>query len=926
MSWLKNLSIVVMCVVTQIVTSNATILNVPEEFSTIALAMEEANAGDTILVAPGVYRSSVSITEFGFVLASHYIFSNYPKHISETVLEGGNHERSVVSVYNLNEEVVEINGFTIRNGRTDYGGGVYSRNSRVLLQNLIIEDNIVAANGGGVYSTTNSEVILKNVVLRNNSANNFGGGFAGFETNETQFDNVQFINNRSYSSSFGGSASAFHSSADAVFSNCSFEQNGSGALGAKNSGEISLTDCIIRYNRGGKLLHFESSELRLFRTLIVDNSEIEMVIYLNSVSNFTMDNVTIADNLGNPLPIVHANHGYITNSIIQSSVEGAPRASYLGDDFQVSYTNFQGGFERNGGEWLEGNIDVDPLFLDRENGDYRLRAESPCIDAGDPDVEFDVDESRRDMGAISRLPAIQLSGIVTNALNDEPIEGVRISTSLNDVTFTDENGYYIIDEDIYRTQWIDVSYPDFYDIRNTELGLQFGEAIEIDFALTTPIVEFLQEEIATEAEFGDEVSQVLTIRNAGSAEYAWSSEIVHTGALAFEPLDLNEVMPLAQQRGLARINGFTIVDGLYYLTTSNNVSGNWIYVVTPEGEFVYVFEQPRVDGHYRMHQLTWDGELLWGGVGNTMFGMTLDGDVVERFDVNFNASIYNVVWDARNDCFWISGLTTDILSYDRAGLNLRTIDRQGFRVYGFAIHPDDTRDQSLIVLTHNTSSRTDQVYQIDPTSLVPQFELLHDLGTPNIYLGLFITSSLVETNYQIVTINTAEQYDIHRLQLAPRFDWLEMETTEGVVAPLSEQEVILNMKAFTSDSMGAIFTAEITIFNDFRGEKVIPISLEMTDLSIDFEPIISDFELLSAYPNPFNAVTRLHYSLPNASRITLKVYDVRGRLVANLFDGERPAGVHSLMWDAAGLSTGLYFVRAETAGGLNSVQKVMLLK
>jgi len=50
-------------------------------------------------------------------------------------------------------------------------------------------------------------------------------------------------------------------------------------------------------------------------------------------------------------------------------------------------------------EWLDGNIDADPLFTDPDEDDYHLTADSPCIDAGDPDSDPDPDGTRVDMGA-----------------------------------------------------------------------------------------------------------------------------------------------------------------------------------------------------------------------------------------------------------------------------------------------------------------------------------------------------------------------------------------------------------------------------------------------------------------------------------------------------------------------------------------------
>ncbi|RMG29254.1 MAG: hypothetical protein D6732_17785, partial [Methanobacteriota archaeon] len=58
-----------------------------------------------------------------------------------------------------------------------------------------------------------------------------------------------------------------------------------------------------------------------------------------------------------------------------------------------------------------------------------------------------------------------------------------------------------------------------------------------------------------------------------------------------------------------------------------------------------------------------------------------------------------------------------------------------------------------------------------------------------------------------------------------------------------------------------------------------------------------DFQLLPNYPNPFNPVTTIEFSLPHAARITLHVYDIAGRKVKTLVNGNLPAGNHTVKWD-----------------------------
>ncbi len=85
------------------------------------------------------------------------------------------------------------------------------------------------------------------------------------------------------------------------------------------------------------------------------------------------------------------------------------------------------------------------------------------------------------------------------------------------------------------------------------------------------------------------------------------------------------------------------------------------------------------------------------------------------------------------------------------------------------------------------------------------------------------------------------------------------------------------------------------------------------------------FSLQPPFPNPFNATTTLEYELPKAARVSLNVYDVRGRVVETLLDEVANAGVNRVNWACPECATGLYFLRM-VAGEYVSTQKVLLLK
>jgi arabinogalactan endo-1,4-beta-galactosidase len=103
-----------------------------------------------------------------------------------------------------------------------------------------------------------------------------------------------------------------------------------------------------------------------------------------------------------------------------------------------------------------------------------------------------------------------------------------------------------------------------------------------------------------------------------------------------------------------------------------------------------------------------------------------------------------------------------------------------------------------------------------------------------------------------------------------------------------------------------------------------------TDLATMPEIIPNEFKLEQNYPNPFNNQTRIRYSLAYASPVTVRVYNLTGRLVAVLIDEFQERGMHSIIWDGTGrnrsaLSSGVYILQLKTPQARAS-RKVVILK
>jgi flagellar hook assembly protein FlgD len=96
------------------------------------------------------------------------------------------------------------------------------------------------------------------------------------------------------------------------------------------------------------------------------------------------------------------------------------------------------------------------------------------------------------------------------------------------------------------------------------------------------------------------------------------------------------------------------------------------------------------------------------------------------------------------------------------------------------------------------------------------------------------------------------------------------------------------------------------------------------------DPLPNKFVVHQNYPNPFNQTTFITFELPEASRVTVEIYNALGQRVNRLLEENQQAGSHRVQWrgqDDAGrpVSSGLYFYKV-TAGDQTATGKMMLLQ
>ena len=94
---------------------------------------------------------------------------------------------------------------------------------------------------------------------------------------------------------------------------------------------------------------------------------------------------------------------------------------------------------------------------------------------------------------------------------------------------------------------------------------------------------------------------------------------------------------------------------------------------------------------------------------------------------------------------------------------------------------------------------------------------------------------------------------------------------------------------------------------------------------VDSNAIPDGYKLENPYPNPFNPIVNIDFSIPQNDMINISIYDITGRLVQELFSDIKDAGYYSIQWNAINYASGIYFIKISTDNFIQT-KKVTLLK
>ena len=225
-------------------------------------------------------------------------------------------------------------------------------------------------------------------------------------------------------------------------------------------------------------------------------------------------------------------------------------------------------------------------------------------------------------------------------------------------------------------------------------------------------------------------------------------------------------------------------------------------------------------------------------------------------------------------------------------------------------------------------------------------EAYFPVGTATSFAPAWITNAGTVDTFT-VSVNPDDGYALSRVKLAwtiaeknaggsnctLKFGWMGADETTPFAAARATAALIFELAGrtevgsgtYTRNTSSEPYTVSRGGFTTFGSFAVGDFVGSATAVTENASAIPTVFNLSQNYPNPFNPSTTIKYDIPKASRVSVKIYDALGRVVADLVNSNREPGYYSVEWNAAHVTSGVYFCRI-VAGDFVAVRKLLLVK
>lgn len=326
-------------------------LEVPSEyFPTIQSALNAAESSDIVLVDDGIYYEYIVFPEKNNI---KLLSRNGPLY---TTIDANQSGRVVTVEGFAHDSTSSIEGFTIQ------GGGYLEWNPPNTNRPYH------STQGGGIGIYDGAEILIKNNIIENNyNSDGGGGGVYSYESSPT------IVNNR------------FNNNVAGISPNGQYSGNWFGGAVCIYFGNPRILNCTFKNNKaehwGGALYIYGTENISIVNCVFINNE---------LIGSYNRGSILESNDHNQPFTI-----SLINNIYWDSNTD--PFSNYYGGvTIEMSYSDYD--ISDSDVDYLQGNITINPSFVNEV--EFRLTNNSPCINTGNPNSQYDdTDDSRNDMGA-----------------------------------------------------------------------------------------------------------------------------------------------------------------------------------------------------------------------------------------------------------------------------------------------------------------------------------------------------------------------------------------------------------------------------------------------------------------------------------------------------------------------------------------------
>jgi len=920
---------------------------VPGDYSTIQEGIDASSDGDIVLVQAGTYNENINYNGKNIVVQG--------ENRETTIIDGGSgNTLPAVKFWEYGYATsTQISGFKIQN----YGN-----------------DGISILNGG-------SPKISNCIIYGVHGTDNAGGIYIGGD----------------------GIGSSVVVERCLIYGNQTTTSEGGGIRIASNNGSASaqIINCTITQNSPeGIRVHGSNTTVDVVNTIIYDN----------------------------PIGITNLGTINITHSNIQGSYEG------------------------------DGNIDLDPLFVDPESGDFHLSSDSPCIDAGDPNSPLDPDGSFSDMGAY-------------------PFQTTQPENNNYSLSFDGEDDYVLIAEASSYIQNSDASLMGWFKINDFDgLNPLFGFRNYPDdycsmYAVmgTNGTIETMVYGNLQSFNSGHDANQWYHLAMVFNSQTETFNTYVNgelgssiaTPSSIFDCRDIDLLIGGMQIGNFETLNGsiddvslwdvsLTQDDIQAHMNTElsgdeTGLAGYWNFN-EGEGSILTDLSDNRIDGD--IIGATWSDDgapVMPGSIASLEVGLVqgypnsevsvpvhidLMQESLSSLEISFSgfqdhmefldlelegAMIGDAEWDVvlnnQEDLLLTLSYGANEISGEGVLFNLKfNIPEQAETDFVPIMIEQvqlDELDGSIEILNGGVQinaivwgdvSQNGDVSGYDASLILKYLVGSEELDETQLHVADVTQDATISAldasavaQYVVQLIDVLPLEDPSSISGGGEFYFRDTELIPGemleIPIELTNGENLLSFE-FSAEYDESVFTVEEVIWSDlinhftiednlvpgsiniagmgtspdgaegtfgtirlyvnpefsdqnssinlsYRINESVPVDniniiIPNSSLGVDHTLTPKVFTLHQNYPNPFNPTTQIGYDLPQNALVSISIYDVMGRKIKSLSNGNQIAGYHSLQWDATndigeGVSAGMYIYTIQ-AGEYRSTKKMVLLK